>query len=173
MCPGGDHAVGFEICRSAKCRGALDSNGLRYSCSHQSCRSVHGPLNICMPLLFMCFWCMNEGALACMAAVTPSRSSPALSLAFLMICTLAVRFCERGAFLTASHWWWIRVPGMQKAHAPVPALSPAASRSAYQLLWGGKSPRLFLFCGLCRVVIILSWQTFPSKHTTKVHKVQV
>lgn len=77
------------------------------------------------------------------------------------------------AFPTASHWWWIHVAGMRKARAPTPALSAPASRSARQLLGGGWSPRPFLFCALCSLVIVLSRGTFPSKNATGIHKVQV
>lgn len=46
--------LALQVCRSAGCREAPDSNGLRYAWSQQNCRRVHGPLWIYACPTYLC-----------------------------------------------------------------------------------------------------------------------
>lgn len=155
LCPGGDHAVGFASLQICPVQGGPRWQWVTLYLEPSELQK--GPcltLNICMPLLFMCF-CVRMRVY--WLAWQPTRPAgvhllcPSLSF---VISTLAIRCCKRGAFPTGGGSMRM---GCGKLMLPTPTLSPPAGRSAYQLLWGGQSPKPFLFCGLRSSIIILSW----------------
>lgn len=151
--------LALRVCRSARCRKALESNGLRGLEPSELQKDPWPALSIGMPLWFMCFCVWTGKYWLVQQLKRPARVRllhPSCPTSFVLWLSDAVRNSERCfphcvPLLVDLHSW------------------DAESRSAYHLL----CHHLFCFCGVRSLIIILSWETFPRKNATEVHEVQV